>query len=83
MLHIVPALITILPHFEMISLVKQYINIGFFMQVNCFEDEHSKMATDFSANEIALFRKIVSLYQVKLLVCIDLYHRCSVRNLVF
>ncbi len=31
----------------------------FVFQVNCAEDEHSKLATDFSANEIAFFKKAV------------------------
>jgi len=33
--------------------------IKYFGLVNTFEDEHSKMATDFSANEISLFKKVL------------------------
>ena len=32
-------------------------------QVNTAEDEHSKMATDFSPNDIAFFKKVVNIFR--------------------
>eukprot|EP00794_Sanderia_malayensis_P004662 gene4662-5271_t len=35
--------------------------MSYFSLVNCHEDEHSKVATDLSANEIAFFKKVLDL----------------------
>lgn len=36
-----------------------FLSVIIFFKVNTAEDEHSKMATDFSPNEITFFKKVV------------------------